>query len=191
MHVHVNHRQPARQQSRTVKTARKTKRINKPAKKVKTLKQTATGKRAVGWGFKLGADFWTLLGGIIVTIPEFLLYLYSLKKLCHGIRRYYNSTSAVSCTLPLQRSGLRRQVLRVVTPLLSSSWSGTVAVVGDGWNSGSMPSSRTPSLTSGLSSVSSSTLSSWPWSIFHWQRSLKGLWAAHIWLVFGEIPPVL
>lgn len=45
MHVHVNHRQPAR---RTVKTARKTKRINKPAKKVKTLKQTATGERAVG-----------------------------------------------------------------------------------------------------------------------------------------------
>lgn len=48
MHVHVNHRQPARRQSRTVKTARKTKRINKPAKKVKTLKQAATGERAVG-----------------------------------------------------------------------------------------------------------------------------------------------
>lgn len=135
------------------------------------------------------ADFWTQLDGISMLFSYCSDWTPDVRKLWHDPALFYCMSVVYTCmhTFTLiffQKVGLRRHVLRVVPPLLSSSWSGTVVAVGGGSNSGSIPSSQIHSLMLWLSSASSSTSSSFPWSIIQWQRNLWSSCLLLIWLVW-------
>lgn len=90
--------------------------------------------------------------------------------------------SPISCDFQNLRM-TRGRVLHVGMCSLTSSWSGTVVAVGDGSSSGSSSLSWIRLWTSPSPSASSSTLSSWLWSIIQWQRSLRSCWVLGIWSV--------
>lgn len=116
----------------------------------------------LGWLVAVGFSLLTRL------MPTSFKYLSALQ---HSIRCVFQA-----------RIGTRGRVLHA--SLLTASWSGTVAVVASGSNSGWISLSQALSLISGSSSASSSTSSSCAWSIIQWQSASPGCWMKHIWSVY-------